>query len=264
MKKTVAGLGVSFMVFASLAWAQEPAAPTLSGELDAAEKFQSHAEIVQFIRDRVSADPGQALAAAKWLQEHSIGQTDPAKTDAVYFLAYSDILGNMRGQLAQAGRQDEVAQLGKLSLAALYMYEALSARDAARCEDETVPASVNSITQVRLSSLQPVIASASKKDLDAMGKNATTLDLKLAARPASDAICSYGVARMRDMLAQPGVETHAADTKEGTPARTEVVPPQGYRYAPKFVADDVATQRTNAARAELAKKWEERSAAARK
>lgn len=228
-------------------------------EIIAAAKEKSPRDLVAFIQSRVQDEPERIHAAALWLRDNSVGQRNIKKTDALYFLSYSDMLRQLAGAHEKAGDRQGYVAMTRSALLVFYIYEMLATADAARCADPTVIEAMRSNTIVpRYADLRYAYALLPKDDFELFEKEAQEAEARLTGRPPNAFICGLGEQKLTDMLAQQGTVTlEAPNPATGKPA-TRVIPPPGYEYAPVFVSDSEWQKRREEVRSHVRSIWRSR------
>lgn len=236
---------ISLLAFSgpSFADAYEDAAKTDSfyAEILEAAKTRQGLNIIRFFEEGMDKDVKNVHAISIWLRDHSIRQTDAEQVNALYFMSYSDIIF----LLANAYKGDEMARerkaLAQTAMMNLYAYEALAFADAARCADKTAFSAIAMNTlEERYGSpdVQESFEIFSKEDFDIFAEVALATEEKFAGRPANSDLCGMGMAKMEDMLKQPGTEKKEIDDPAFVGGkRTEVIAPEGYTYEPDYISD---------------------------
>jgi hypothetical protein len=197
-------------------------------------------ELVDFLDLAIQEDPQRMEPIAYWLRDNSFLTHDPKKVNALYFMAYADVLFWRAQFYGKAGDTLSQRTFLKESLQSLYAFEALASADALRCTDKTVLESVrNNILLSRFNRVISAYAVFSEKDITAMGKIALLIEERFADRPKNDDICGMGAAKVLDISRQPGVKKKFVDDPgAGGQMRTMLVPPPGYVYHPEYISDD--------------------------
>lgn len=232
-------------------------------EIVEAAKTKQGRELVQYFHEELQKNPQRADAISIWLRDNAIKQQDVSKIDALYFLSYADVLFFMAPGYQRGGQAEAAKGLLETAMMTLYAYEYMATMDALRCDDKSVLGAMRQNTLASRIS-DPAVKETYKlfpqESFDLFAKVAVQLEQKLAQRPPNRFICSMGMAKMADLLKQPGVqkkETKAEGYVGGGKA-IELIAPEGYRYQPVYVPDDEWNVRRGEMKGRLIKNWQGR------
>lgn len=264
MKRFLAAAIVLFLAAqgskVSLAETQEDRIKTnpFYAEILKAEAKKTPGEMLQFFDESIREDGERIAPVGLWLSHHTLEQKDASKVDALYFMSYSDVMLQNAGAYKEAGKPEEFLTLLKSSLLGLYIYELMASADAKRCADKSVlmPLRMETLAE-RLDALKSAYALLPQASFDQFAQLALVFEEKFAARPPNKFICSLGKDKAADLLKQKGVKKTEVQDESGA-KRTELTPPPGYEYKPKFISDTEWNAKRAEIRDNIVKSWAQR------
>jgi len=143
-------LALLLTCFSTAAMTAEPSAyekkytadPFYQEIVTASETLKGQA-LINFIYAKLDESWAKRVHPASiWLRRNSTGQFDAEKTHANYFLAYAEVLKPLIDNYALVNEMKTSAELQKVALQSLYIFEAMATADAVRCVDDTALAAV--------------------------------------------------------------------------------------------------------------------------
>jgi hypothetical protein len=275
--KLIILLGIlAVFVPAQVARAQTPAADPfayrndpLYQQFDNSALTGGAAGVLPQLDRQLKEDPRSLAVIAGWLKDNSVAffalKKNISGFDSIYWAKYFDILMPAIAAEKKAGATSEYQSLSQTALLALYGYEVLVLADASRCDDVSVAGPIQETLGFRIKAIQDVYSFTSKEDMQQFWNLLIKVEEHSGRRPPNKVVCSSGAAKMADMLRQPGVRTQEhADPNYIGGKTTEVIPPPGYIYQPKYIDDNTWSIKRKEIRDKMPVVWRQRYEASQK
>jgi hypothetical protein len=228
--------------------------------LDDLELAKGAAATLKEIDTTLKADPRSIGTILVWSTDNTLGRDQmgkPIKTfNSLYFAVVSDLLRSAASHFKAQNNLKDYLSASRNALLALYIYEALAAADAARCQDISVNGPMQKTFGLRergLAYTNDFILQDVQQKLWSM---ALSEEDHFKDRPPNKEICSSGAAKMADLLKQPGIKQNTInDTSYFGGTRTEVTAPEGYEYQPQYIDDKAWQAKREDARTKILQSW---------
>ena len=205
-------------------------------ELDDMAGKQTAAAVSAYITERTRKEPRLTAAALDWARDNSIGQSDPQRLNAFYFMLYSDLAYLAAQAFKLQGMASTYQDLSKTAFASLLTFDLLTATDALRCEDKTARELRAPLVKPRYIMLDYVFDLMSYGDMQILFSAVLRSENAMDNRAPNRELCAGGSEGKLAMLEHPGTRQEKVEIPDqpGT-MRTILIPPEGHHYEPKLV-----------------------------
>ncbi len=234
LSKTMMCLCLTFLAFSFPAMAQESLRmEPYYTNLDSKAAQGGSTAILNSIEQQAS-DLKNRLVILQWLKDRTMLKQDP---DPFYSLYYSDLLFTTAQAYDRAGKIEAGDTLYPTSFLLLNVFEAMALIDAARCEDPSVMAPVQTLIAGRYAYFRDIMSRMPAGVKQQAKHLALGYEEKLARRPPFPAICNSGMKAMESALKDPNHKLNAEEAPNMVGGGKTMVTPSK-PYAPNFISED--------------------------
>lgn len=204
--------------------------------LDEEASKRTGKDMLEYLDHSMQRDPSLIAVVSLWLRDNSVGQSDPKKINALFFLTYADTLLVMAEGYRVTGKPAEYRAMTQTALFNLHVFELMGSLDAARCQDPTALAAIRKMVSDRVGVFDAAYRMFPRDVIDRLQKTAIQEEAKNILRDPNIDICNMGQARLHDLSRTPGAKRRTVtDPRYPGGKRTVYVPPPSYSYTPAIV-----------------------------